>query len=598
MTAPEPTQIGGSLASYTITANGTPIDTAWDVVSIDIWSGVNILPKARLTILDGNAADQTFPISETGTLVPGAKLTIALGYDGTAAPVFSGIVYRQGIEIASDGPPRLIVEATDPAMAMTLARRNAVFENATDSAVIAELIGNAGLIASVATTSPVEETIVQFHASDWDFMLLRAAVNGMVVTASGGTVTVAPPDTDQSPVLTLTYGTSILDFRADMDASTQYAAGAVQSIAWDPATQEIARSGTASASVTAPGNISSEKLAEVFGVTSLQQQTGATLGQDDLTTWSSARLAQSRLAKICGECRFQGSALAKAGSMMTLAGLGSRFNGNAYVSAVHHRVVAGEWTTIATIGLSPNWSGDAVAAAVAPAASGQIPAAANLQTGIVQAIDQDPGGEFRVQVSLPLLQAGNNVWARLASFYASDNAGAFFYPEVGDEVVVAFMNGDPRFPVIVGSLYSKRNPAPIPPDATNARKSIVSRSGLRIDLFETGGAIEISTPAGQSVRLDDQAGTVTIKDANRNVVTMAGSGVTVDSAASITLSAKTDIDITAAGNLSLKGASGIAIAGLTIDANAQTSFSATGTADAKLTSSGMVVIEGGMVKIN
>ena len=44
------------------------------------------------------------------------------------------------------------------------------------------------------------------------------------------------------------------------------------------------------------------------------------------------------------------------------------------------------------------------------------------------------------------------------NLYASNGAGAASYPEIGDEVVVAFMNGDPRFPVIIGRLYSKKNP--------------------------------------------------------------------------------------------------------------------------------------------
>lgn len=598
MSVPGPDQLATTVISYTITANGQPLDSAWQVVSIDIWAGVNTLPTARIVILDGSAADQDFPISETDTLIPGATLTISLGYSGTEAPVFSGIVNRQGLEISQTGGSLLIVEAVDPAIAMTLAPHNGVFEKTTDSDLIAKLIGNAELTASVAKSSIVQPAIVQYHVSDWDLMLIRAKVNGMVVIASGGTVSVAPPDTDQSPTLTLTYGASILDFRAAMDASIQYHASAVKSFAWDTATQSVAVSGAASSEVATPGNISSEQLAGVFDIASFEQQTGGTLDTTDLTTWSSARLAQSRLAKICGECRFQGSALARPGVMITLAGLGARFNGDAYVSAVHHRVEDGLWTTSATIGLPPDWTSMAPAETVAPVAAGQIPAVANLQTGIVQQIDQDPDGEFRVCVSLPLLQASAGVWARLGNFYASNGVGAVFYPEIGDEVVVAFMNGDPRFPVIIGSLYSKKNPPPVAPTAKNAQKSIVTSSRVRIDIFDTDGAIEISTPGGQKVRLDDKAGSVKIGDRNGNTVTMAASGVTIDSAAGIMLSAKTDVTIAAQGKVSLKGAAGVSLAGLTISATADTAFAASGAAEAELTSSGMTTIQGGLVKIN
>ncbi|MGH6617073.1 type VI secretion system tip protein VgrG [Sphingomonas sp.] len=599
MSAPSPLQ-AGSLVSFTITTNGKPIDSAWQVISINIWAGVNTLPRARITIADGNAAETAFAISEASTLIPGTKLAITLGYDGTDTEVFSGIIDRESLEQGPDGASLLTIEATDPALAMTLARRNAVFERMTDSAVIERLITAAGLTASVTPTAAVEEAVVQYHASDWDLMLARAAVNGMVVTVSGGQVMVAPPDTAQSPVLTITNGESILDFRTVMDAATQYAPSAVQSVAWDPATQELAMAGAASSTVTTPGNLSSDTLATVFGVDQLLQQTSATIGKDDLTSWSSARLTQARLAKIRGHVRFQGSALARPGCMITLAGLGARFNGNAYVSGVHQQVVAGAWTTEVEIGLAPEWVGrDAAGTGATPAsAAGQIPAAANLQTGPVTKIDSDPDGEFRVLVALPLLQANAGVWARLGGFYASRGAGALFYPEVGDEVVVAFMNGDPRCPVILGSLYSKRNPPPIPPSAANDRKTIVTHGKLRIDFWDVDGAIELSTPAGQTIRLDDKADSVTVVDKSKNRVTMTKSGVTIDSATTITLNAATDITITAQGRLSLKGEQSVTIDGPTIQARADASFSAHGTAAATLSSSGIVTVQGQLVKID
>lgn len=600
MTAPSPTQLAGALVSIKITADGQPLDSAYQVRSIDVWSGVNKLPQCRLVIADGSPSEETFPISESPTLIPGKALTVALGYESEETSVFSGLIYRQGLEVAQEGPSSLVVEATDKAMKMTLARKNAVFEKMSDSEVIEKLIKAAGLKAAVTATSPKFPSIVQYYASDWDLMQIRAQLNGMVTIVAAAEVTVTPPKTSAAPVLTLTYGESILEFRAAMDASTQYAAGAIQSFAWDPATQKLAVSGKASATVTEPGNIKSDQLAEVFGIAEYPQQTGGTLEQANLTGWSSAELLKARLAKIRGEIRFQGSALAVPGCMVTLAGLGGRFNGDAYVSDVHHHVTEGLWLTDVEIGLSPCWFAATAPEVAAPGAAGQLPPVANLQTGIVVKTDGDPDGEFRVQVTLPLLQAGSlGVWARLGSFYASNAIGAEFYPEIGDEVVVAFMNGDPRFPVIVGSLYSKKNPPPVPPDAKNSQKTIVTRSKLRIDFFdEDKPAVQIVTPGGQSVRLDDKAKNVVVKDMNGNTVTMAAAGITIDSAAKLTLNAKTDVAITAQGKMSLKGTGGVEIAGLTIKANADTSFAAQGSAEAKLISSAMVTVQGAMVKIN
>ena len=558
------------------------------------------MPKATLVLFDGDPAEETFPISETKSLIPGVKLEIAIGYDNINTLIFTGVIVRQGLEITENEGSKLIVEAADNALKMTLARNNTIFQNITDSALIEKLIGNSGLAKSVTSTSSEQPVIVQYYCSDWDLMVIRAELNGMLVMVDAGTVTVAPPKTSTAPVLTVTYGDSILDFRGDMDAATQFAPSAIQSFAWDPATQALAKSGTASSSVSEPGNISSATLAKVFNVSPYPQQSGAEMAPADLTAWSSADLMKSQLAKIRGHVAFQGSALAKVGGMIALAGVGERFNGNVFVSAVHQSLSDGFWRTTAEFGLSPKWFSATAPEIAAPGASGQLPPVGGLQTGVVQKIDGDPAGEFRVYVTLPLLQASGDlgVWARLGSFYASNGIGAEFYPEIGDEVVVAFMNDDPRFPAIVGSLYSKGRAPPVPPAAANNQKSIVTKSKLRIDFFEDKKAVEISTPKGQSVRIDDNAGTIVVKDSNKNTATFASGGITLDSGANITLTAKGNINITAQGNLALKAQANVTVDGLQIAQKAQTSFSAEGTAEAKLTASGMLTIQGAMVKIN
>ncbi|MBV7534714.1 type VI secretion system tip protein VgrG [Duganella sp. sic0402] len=599
MSAPSPVLTGGELVTISITADGKALDSAYQVVSVDIWTGVNKLPRARLVISDGDPHLATFPISETKTLIPGSPLKIALGYDGKSSEVFSGLIYQQGLEISNDGASRLIVDATDKATVMTLARKSAIFENTTDSKVISKLIGDAGLEAKVSATTPQQPSVVQYYCSDWDLMLTRAQLNGMLVIASAGKIVVAPPDTSASPVLTLAYGLSLLEFHAEMDATTQYRASAIHSYAWDPATQAVAGSAAGSSTVSAPGNLSFDQLAQVFGVSDYVQQTGASLAKADLTAWTSAELTKSRLAKIRGEALFQGSALAAPGVMVTLEGLGSRFNGDAYVSAVQHSVSDGFWSTRATIGMAPEWFTERAPAVNAPPASGQLAAMANVQTGVVLKLDGDPAGEFRVQVSLPLLQAGKlGLWARLASFYASKEFGAMFYPEVGDEVLLAFMNGDPRFPVILGAVYSKKLPPPALPSAANNLKSIVTRSKLRIDFDDKQNAISIETPDQHSIRLDDKADQLVIKDKHGNTITLAGNSIEIKGAGSIAIKAQQDLSLSATGKLTLKGSGGVSIAGATIDAKADASFAAQGGASAKLSSSAMVTVQGALVKIN
>lgn len=576
MTAPSPVTLANTIPAYVIKVNGSALDSSYQVVSIETWAGANKMPRARLVISDGSAADATFAISETSSLIPGVTLEIALGYGSSTSTVFSGVIHRQGLEFTANAPSRLVVEATDKARVMTLARANAVYLNKNDSDIISSLISAAGCSPTVTSTSTVHETMVQYYSTPWDFTILRAQANGMVVFVNGGTVTVAPPNTSGSAVLSLTFGQSILDFHAEMDASTQYSSGSIQSYGWDPATQALAQSSSASASVTTPGNISSSTLAGVFGVSTYLQQTGGEMVQAELTDWSSAELLKSQLSKIRGQARFQGSNLAVPGCMVTLDGLGARFNGDAWVSGVHHRMAEGLWTTTVDIGLSPNWFAETAANIPAPGASGQLPPISGVQTGIVKQIDSDPDGEFRVLVTVPLLQATDGVWARFGSFYASNGIGSNFYPEIGDEVVLAFLNGDPRYPVILGSLYSKANPPPYPPatggdGAPNDTKSFTSKSKMFINFVEHLPQMTLSTPAPQSLTIDDSAGSIVLKDKNGNTITMDSSGITLKSASDITLTASGSIKATASANVSIS-----ASAGLTTSASTQTQISCDG----------------------
>ncbi len=590
MTAPSPDQLATTPPAFEIKVDGSTLDTSYQVVSIETWSGVNKLPRARLVISDGSAADENFPISETASLIPGVALTISIGYGSALTQIFGGVIVRQGLEASVDGPSRLVVEASDKAMAMTIARQNAIFENMSDSDMMSKLISAAGLMPKVSSTGTQYPVIVQYYATAWDLMILRAQANSMVVTVANGTVTVAAPDTSASPVLTLTYGQSILDFRADMDAETQIAGSAITSFGWDPATQALAQSSSASASVTTPGNISSATLAGVFGVSPYWQQSGGELQAAELTAWSSGELMLRELSKIRGQVRFQGSALVTPGSMVELAGLGARFNGNGFVSSVHHRLSEGLWKTTVDIGLSAASFAATAANVAAPGASGQFPPINNLQTGIVKQIDQDPDGEYRVLVTLPLLQAqgGAGVWARFGSFYASNGIGSNFYPEIGDEVILSFLNGDPRYPVVLGSLYSKANPPPYPPTsggsgAPNNIKSFMSKSKLHIDFIEDSPELLITTPANQSISLNDKTKAITITDANGNSITMNDSGITLKSASDITL--------TATGAIKMSAGSDV-----TISASASLNVSAS--ASAQISASGPMQIKGATVALN
>jgi uncharacterized protein involved in type VI secretion and phage assembly len=159
----------------------------------------------------------------------------------------------------------------------------------------------------------------------------------------------------------------------------------------------------------------------------------------------------------------------------------------------------------------------------------------------------DPDGQGRVRVRLPWSPDASGksyeAWARLAAFMAGNNRGAWFIPDVGDEVLLAFEAGDPRRPYVLGALWNGRDAPPASMDGSgrNDKKVLRSRNGVVITLNDESGkeSLTLETPGGQSLKLQDGPGKIEIRDSNGNSVELASSGITVTTSAKVTVQAST-----------------------------------------------------------
>ncbi|MDR0222454.1 MAG: phage baseplate assembly protein V [Oscillospiraceae bacterium] len=149
-----------------------------------------------------------------------------------------------------------------------------------------------------------------------------------------------------------------------------------------------------------------------------------------------------------------------------------------------------------------------------------------------------------VQVRIPDGTEGMNItaWARVAMPFAGDGRGNYSLPDVGDEVVLAFCNGEIDMPIVVGSLYGSASP---PPSETanplNTVKCLKTKSGNLLKIDDTPGqiGIEIMTAAKLGLKMDDVSMSVTIKDSSsQNIIVVDG--------------AKGEISVGAAANISVK----------------------------------------------
>jgi len=202
----------------------------------------------------------------------------------------------------------------------------------------------------------------------------------MIVIANNGTVSVKQPDSLTTEALTLTYGVDIFEFDGEVDSENQFKS--IKSSSWDVQNQSVV-SVSQSPTNFAAGNLSTDTLAGVLGLSSFDLQSGAFIEKDLLTNWAKAKANKSKYSKMSGTVRFQGSSTVVPGVLLELKGLGKRFNGKGFVSGVKQELRDGNWITTAKIGLSPEWY-VAETTVEAPLASGLLPGIQGLQIGVVK----------------------------------------------------------------------------------------------------------------------------------------------------------------------------------------------------------------------
>ncbi len=180
--------------------------------------------------------------------------------------------------------------------------------------------------------------------------------------------------------------------------------------------------------------------------------------------------------------------------------------------------------------------------------------------------NQDPDGLGRVKVKIPRLSdADESNWARVATFMAGNDRGAFFLPEVDDEVLVAFEYGDVNLPYVIGSLWNGVDkPLSDNSDGQNNLRIIKSRSGhiIKLDDTDNQAQIQIIDNSGNNlITIDTQnkkiilssAGDIELS-ATSGKVSIAAQNVEITASAAVKVEASADIDLKASGNMNIKGA--------------------------------------------
>lgn len=567
------------LVTFKVMSGGTELPGKYGVKSIVVEKEINRVPYAQIVILDGSVPEQDFKLSNENLLIPGKEIEITAGYHSEEETIFKGVVVKHNIKVRN-GASYLIVECKDKAVKMTLGRKNKYFYESKDSDIIEELIGNNGLTADVEATANAHKELVQYRASDWDFMVTRAQANGKLCFVDDGAIKVAKPTIGSDTIETVAFGSSVHEFDGEIDARDQFSK--ITSSTWSYTDQELIETEAQDPAVTLNGDLSINDLAAVFGIEDLQLKHGGNLTNEELQDWSDAKATFQQLAKTRGRIKFQGIPSVKPGVMLALQGVGNRFNGNVYVTGVRHEIVDGNWLVDAQFGLSPKWFSETYDISEMPG-SGIIPSISGLHIGVVSQLESDPDGEDRILVQIPIINnEEQGIWARVATLDAGENRGSFFRPEISDEVIIGFINDDPNDAVVLGMLNSSTKPAPLTAADDNNEKGFVTRSAMKMIFNDDKISYTLETPAGKKITLDEDENPIILEDEHVNILTLNSDGITVES--------KGDISFKASGDVNIEGTN--------VNLKASAQFKAEGSSGAEVSSGAVTVVKGSQVKIN
>ncbi|HYE56195.1 MAG TPA: translocation/assembly module TamB domain-containing protein [Chitinophagaceae bacterium] len=569
-----------SVCTFKVLSGGAQVPGTWHVLSIVVNKEVNRIPTATIILIDGDPAAQSFEVSNAAEFEPGKEIEIQAGWRNDDETIFKGIAIKQGIKVRNSASI-LIVECRDKAVKMTISAKSKYFKDTTDSSIMEELIDKYGIEKDVEATTLTHKEVVQYNATDWDFMLCRADVNGKLCVASDGKIKIAKPDLGAASVLTVQYGATVLDLDMEIDSRTQLKG--VKAASWNPADQELADSiEAAEPSVPESGNLGAGKLSEVMNDDPFTLVHSGKIAEPEMQQWADAKLLKNRLAKIRGKVRIDGFAGIKPGDMFQLNGVGERFEGKLFVSGVRQQIEGGDWNTVIQFGMLPEWFAETYKVEQ-PMAGAMLPAIQGLHIGTVTKLEGDPDGEDRIMVRVPVIhKEDEGIWSRIATLDAGNERGTFFRPEIEDEVVVGFLNNDPRHAIVLGQCNSSAKPAPQPPSDDNHEKGYQSRSKMKMIFNDDKKTFTLETPAGNKFIITEDEKAIKMEDQHGNKFTMNEEGIKLESIKDIVLKATNNVNVE----------------GVNVEGKASGNMTMKGSGAAEFSASGQTTLKGGTVMIN
>ena len=511
---------------------------------------------------DTEGGRNPFQRLDESVFVIGAALEVKLGAteDRTTKTIFKGEIVTVEPDFQAGGAS-MVVRAYDHSHRMMRSRKQRTFKEVLISDIVSSICSEHGLSADVESTNEKYKVVVQNSETDWDFIWRLAQRAGFELTVDDRKAIFKKPDANAPPV-ELTYPVDLHAFRPRITAVQQVRTVNVRG--WDSKSKRvIVGSETTPNQITEAGikrqtvrGAFPDAAIEIGGQSFQSSQEAKEIARATLNQLANAYLAAD------GEC--DGNPLIKAGTRLKITGVGSKFSGTYRVAKAVHTLTTGGYSTQFS-----NSAGEHTLLGQAGGANGGPRRVDSIVIGIVTN-NKDDEAMGRVKVMLPSVSEVETFWAPVLVPAAGAERGVSMLPRVNEQVIVAFENGDPSYPVVLGSMFNGRDKPGqemAVPDGSFALKSdekalIAAKKDIKLrsdqgkwDIEIKGGGVTETVKSdykgefGGAWNLETKAGGITAK---------AKGAITVESTQSVTIKAP---------SITVEAQTSLALKGMTVDIN-------------------------------
>jgi phage protein D/phage baseplate assembly protein gpV len=453
--------------------------------------------------------DDDLALVDSSTFDIGRELQIQLSASKDLKPVFDGEIVGLELQPTQAGILTLVVRAFDRSHRLHRGAQARSFAQVTDGEIAQRIAHEVQLRPDVEATDEVHDYVLQDNRTNYQFLRERAEQIGYAFWVSEDRLHFRSPVVQQPAPISLEWGPSLQSFHPVLSAGRQVDEVIVRG--WDPK-KKRAITGKAAQGLqyvkTSWGQTGSQIASGAFG-----QAQSVVVHRPIGSQAEADSLAQALCDELSG-CFIQAEGQATGmpelcpGRTVEIANVGQRFSGQYYVTSCVHRInnKAGYQTTFTASGSRAETLLDLIQ----PLTKDRSWVCVGVVTD-----NRDPDGYGRVKVRLPWLgEQVETTWARLLAPMAGKGRGFFFLPEVDDEVLVAFEQGDVGRACILGAVWNGTDGPPLD-KAVDAQGQVVQRV--------------IRSRAGHIILLDDTDGSemVTIKDKSGAEIVMDKSGIAI-----------------------------------------------------------------------